>query len=206
VTVDPLSSMAVEVTATFDASIDEVWALLSDVERMAGLGPEHVAARWETAGPAVGARFTGRNRIGDLEWDVHCVVTACRPPEFIEWTVGEAPDHSSTWSYALSAEPGAASSGRPGAASSAEPGAASSGRPGAATVVVQRFRHGPGFSYVRQRVEQSPDRAQLVVVRRSEMLAANMDLTLRAAARLLDQGGGRADRRGTTGANGRPDG
>jgi len=190
VTVDPLSSMAVEVTATFDASIDEVWALLSDVERMAGLGPEHVAARWETAGPAVGARFTGRNRIGDLEWDVHCVVTACRPPEFIEWTVGEAPDHSSTWSYALSAEPGAASSGRPGAA----------------TVVVQRFRHGPGFSYVRQRVEQSPDRAQLVVVRRSEMLAANMDLTLRAAARLLDQGGGRADRRGTTGANGRPDG
>jgi uncharacterized protein YndB with AHSA1/START domain len=72
--------MAVEVTATVDAPIDRVWALLSDVERMAGLGPEHVAAAWVTTGPATGARFTGVNRRGDFSWDVTCVITDCRPP------------------------------------------------------------------------------------------------------------------------------
>jgi len=158
---DPLADMAVEVTAAFDAPIDEVWALLSDVERMAGLGPEHYAAAWVTTGPAVGAAFTGWNRNGSMEWDVHCVITACRPPAFVEWTVGTAPEHSSTWSYEL------------------VPG------PGDSTVVTQRFRHGPGFSYVRQRVDQVPERTQAVIDGRSAMLRDGMEATLAAAARLL---------------------
>jgi uncharacterized protein YndB with AHSA1/START domain len=166
VTVDPLADMAVEVTATFDAPIDQVWVLLSDVERMAGLGPEHVAATWLTTGPATGARFTGVNRRGEFTWEVPCVVTACRAPEFLEWTVGDAPDHSSTWSYALSG-----------------------GRDGP-TVVVQRFRHGPGFSFVRQRVDRTPDEAGAIIAGRSAMLRDGMEETLAAAARLLDQGGG----------------
>jgi uncharacterized protein YndB with AHSA1/START domain len=154
--------MAVEMTATVDAPIDRVWALLSDVERMAGLGPEHVAAAWVTTGPATGARFTGVNRRGGFSWDVTCVITDCRPPEYLEWTVGDAPDHSSTWSYSLSEGPRGS------------------------TVVVQRFHHGPGFSYVRQRVDRAPDDAGAVITGRSAMLREGMEATLAAAARLLD--------------------
>ena len=160
-TVAGLDSMAVEVTATFDAPVDTVWPVLSNVERMAGLGPEHFAARWDTPGPATGARFTGRNRMGDFEWEVRCIITACRPPEFIEWTVGMAPDHSSTWSYELWQAPGPS------------------------TVVVQRFAHGPGFSYLRQRVDTNPRAAASIIERRSAMLRANMQTTLAAVNQLL---------------------
>ena len=131
---DPLASMAVEAEATFSTPIDLVWALLSDVERMAGLGPEHVAASWDTAGPGVGARFTGANRIGTFEWQVPCVVTVCEPPRFLEWTVGDPPGQSSTWSYTLI------------------------GREDGGTDVVQRFLHGPGFSYVRLRIDRARTR------------------------------------------------
>ena len=158
---DPLATMAVEVEASFDAPVDRVWSLLSDVERMAGLGPEHVAASWVTTGPAVGARFVGTNRRGTFEWDVPCVVTACAPPHLLEWTVGEAPGQSSTWSYTLAA------------------------RDDGATDVVQRFRHGPGFSYVRQRVDRSPDEAAAIIDGRCAMLRQGMTETLAAAAQVL---------------------
>lgn len=160
-TADPLAGMAVEVNAIFDAPIDEVWALLSDVERMGGLGPEHYAAAWDTTGPAIGAGFTGWNRNGAMEWFVHCVMTECRPPEFVEWTVGDVPMQSSTWSYELTKDPGGS------------------------TVVVQRFHHGPGFSYVRQRVDQKPERAQDVIDGRSAMLRESMQATLTAAGLVL---------------------
>ena len=114
-----LTTMAVQVTIRFPAEAGAVWDLLTDVERMAGLGPEHIAARWLTPGPAVGARFEGRNRIGDREWDVICLVTESRPPEFIEWNVGDGPLPSSTWSYTLTPDHGGS------------------------TLVTQQFRHGP---------------------------------------------------------------
>ena len=70
-----LTAMAVEVAVRFNEPPETVWGLLTDVERMAGLGPEHFRARWLTPGPSVGARFEGWNRIGEREWDVTCVVT-----------------------------------------------------------------------------------------------------------------------------------
>ena len=159
---DLLASMAVEVEATLAAPIDRVWALLSDVEQMAGLGPEHVAAWWETCGPAVGARFTGTNRIGTFEWQVPCVVTVCDPPHYLVWTVGDAPGESCTWSYALTV------------------------LDDGGTGVVQRFQHGPGFSYVRQRIDGAPDEAASIVDGRCAMLRRGMCETLAVAARMLD--------------------
>jgi uncharacterized protein YndB with AHSA1/START domain len=156
-----LTSMTVEVAVRFDAPPEPVWHLLTDVGRMAGLGPEHVRARWLTPAPAVGARFEGWNRIGDHEWDVICVVTACLPPTFIEWNVGEGTPPSSTWSYEIT--------------------------PGddGTSLVTQRFRHGPGESGVRDAVERYPERAGQIVAGRSDTLRTNMVSTLEAAARLL---------------------
>jgi len=117
----------------------------------------------------MGARFEGWNRDGDQEWDVVCVVTACRPPAFIEWNVGEGPLPSSTWSYALTPD-----------------GEKS-------TLVTQRFRHGPGRSGVTTAVEQHPERAALIVEHRAHTLRTNMTSTLEAAARLLEGAGGSSD-------------
>ena len=156
-----LTSMAVEVAVRFDAPRPAVWDLLTDVERMAGLGPEHFRARWLSPAPEVGARFEGWNRIGDHEWDVVCVVTACLRPEHIEWQVGEGPLPSSIWSYALAEESDGSS------------------------LVTQRFRHGPGTSGVSAAVERHPEQADRIVAHRSETLRTNMVSTLEAAARLL---------------------
>lgn len=164
-----LTAMAVEVTVRFNNPPEDVWGLLTDVERMAGLGPEHVRARWLTPGPHVGARFEGWNRIGEHEWDVVCVVTVCRKPEFIEWNVGEGPLPSSTWSYVLAPDGGGS------------------------TLVTQQFRHGPGESGVSKAVEQNPERAALIVEHRSNTLRTNMIATLDAAARLLEGPDGASD-------------
>jgi hypothetical protein len=57
-----LSLMKIEVSRHFNAPIEAVWALLSDVERMAGLGPEHVEAHW--LGQERGAGAQSAERIG----------------------------------------------------------------------------------------------------------------------------------------------
>lgn len=158
-----LSGMTGEVTVTIDAPIDAVWDLLSDVERMAGLGPEHSEAHWISSGPAPGARFRGRNRIDQFDWEVTCVITECVPPVLLEWTVGEPSEPSSTWSYRLTPD-------------------------GGRTVVVQRFRHGPGFSYVRRMVDRHPDEADAIVAQRRAMLCEGMTATLEAAGRVLAAG------------------
>ncbi len=168
-----LSGMMVQVTHVFDAPIQDVWALLTDVERMAGLGPEHHTAVWTLRdngehptsgdGPQVGDRFVGSNRRGDFEWELTCHVTEWEPPTRCTWTVLDPQHPSSTWTYELTAD-------------------------AARTRVVQTFQHGPGPSFVRQTVERDPEHADAVITGRSDMLRRNMTTALDAADRLL--GGG----------------
>ena len=152
-----LENMVVEVQHRFDAPPDEVFALLHDVERMAGLGPEHDRATW--TGPAT---FTGTNCRPDLDlrWEVTCFVIADSPPHEFAWTVGP-PDHpSATWSYRLEPD-------------------------GGGTLVTQRMVHGPGTTYLRVFCTQQPDKAQRAVARRAAELEQNMTAVLRTAASLL---------------------
>jgi uncharacterized protein YndB with AHSA1/START domain len=162
-TVD-LSDMVVEVTQPFQSPIAEVWALLSDVERMAGLGPEHVEAVWLDPGPAVGARFTGKNRRDGFEWEVPCHIIECDPPFRLTWTVLEPENPSSLWSYTLAPV-------------------------GPATSVVQRFQHGPNYSFIRLWAEEEPERAAEIVRIRMDGLRADMITTLGNAARQLSPRG-----------------
>jgi len=155
-----LSEMVVEVTQWFTAPISEVWALLSNVERMAGLGPEHVEAHWLDPGPMVGARFTGKNCRDGFEWEVPCHIIECDPPLRLTWTVLEPENPSSVWSYSLTPE-----------------------REG--TSVVQRFCHGPNYSFIRLWAEEQPERAAEIVRVRMDGLRADMKATLVNAARQL---------------------
>lgn len=153
-----LEQLVVEVRQRFDAPPADVYDLLHDVERMAGLGPEHESATWTSP-----TTFTGRNRLGELAWEVPCFVIADEPPHRFAWTVGPAPEHGSTWTYELQQD-------------------------GLGTLVIQRMQHGPGHTYLREFCEQRPDKAERAIARRSEELRSNMTVVLAAAAELLRQG------------------
>ena len=156
-----LEDMRVKVTHCFAAPPGEVWALLSDVERMAGLGPEHAAATWLDR-PGAGARFTGTNARGDRTWTVPCQVVVYDEPREFSWQVGDPDLPTATWSYQLAPDADG-------------------------TLVTQVFRHGPGRSFLRQATERHPERADELVAGRAAELAANMTAVLQAAQDLLAQ-------------------
>jgi uncharacterized protein YndB with AHSA1/START domain len=154
---DPLAGWQVTVRRTITRPAQEIFALLSDVERMAGLGPEHCLARWVTESREVGARFQGANRIGAFTWEVPCTVTDFVRPQRFGWTVGDPHHPSSTWTYTLEPRHGGA---------------------GDATAVTQTFEHGPGDSFVRRAVERAPAAATVIIAARTRQLRHNMNATL----------------------------
>ncbi|GLZ31737.1 polyketide cyclase [Lentzea sp. NBRC 105346] len=66
------------------ASADRVYALVSDLPRLANVSEEYSAGRWLGAatGPAVGARFRGSNRRGVRFWQTTATVTDASPRRF----------------------------------------------------------------------------------------------------------------------------
>ncbi len=72
-----------EASIVMDAPPDDVWALVADVTRMGEWSPENKGAEWldGATGPAVGARFKGRNQRGKSRWSTKCEITASRPGE-----------------------------------------------------------------------------------------------------------------------------
>lgn len=64
-----------------DAPPERVWELIADVTRMGQWSPNCYRCEWidGASGPAVGARFRGRNRRGLARWSTVCAVTAAEP-------------------------------------------------------------------------------------------------------------------------------
>lgn len=84
-----------------------VWALVSDIATPARVGSELTSAEWLDPGPAVGARFVGRNFLEGLgEWKSTCTVMVCDPPgarttaEFT-WHVLDPNAPAARWSFEL---------------------------------------------------------------------------------------------------------
>ena len=168
---DLITGLCVEVEATVDAPPERVWDLLAEVTHVPGWSPECVRTSWlePAAGPRVGARFTGLNRMEILEWEVTCQVVECDRPRRFGWVVldeDERPDRpSSRWRYEL------------------EP------LPGGRTLVRERFEHGPGDSRLRWLLRSNPDWDVATVVEfRRQRLHENMTRTLAAMARSAEAG------------------
>jgi uncharacterized protein YndB with AHSA1/START domain len=91
----------VSVTRDVAAPPQVVWELVSDVTRMGEWSPETTGARWRGGadGPAVGARFSGSNRIGWRRWSTPCTVTAADPGRRFAFDVGVGPVAVATWAY-----------------------------------------------------------------------------------------------------------
>jgi uncharacterized protein YndB with AHSA1/START domain len=155
-----LEDLVVEVEQVVPAPRDAVFALLSDPERTAGLGPEVTTCSWTSDERGVGATFTGTNVVGDFSWTVPCTVVAHDPPREFGWLVGDPAQPSATWTYLLSDDP-------------------------AGTHVLQRFAHGPGRTFLRRAVTADPDRYDELVAERTASLQAGMRAVLTAVGEQL---------------------
>jgi uncharacterized protein YndB with AHSA1/START domain len=140
------------------ASPIAVYDLVSDLTRMGEWSPENQGAEWIEGEPrAVGSRFLGRNRNGDVEWEGGGIVIASSPPHEFAWVMGDDPAcPRGTWRYVIEKESEAV------------------------TRVTETYELGPGESGFRDEIEALPpaDRAAALRFRRTE-LEDGMRTTLR---------------------------
>ena len=75
------------VEVVVDATVQEVWQVISNVTRVGEWSHECHAARWlgGADGPAPGVRFRGRNRAGWARWGRTCEIVTVDPPRLIVW-------------------------------------------------------------------------------------------------------------------------
>lgn len=90
------------------APIDAVWDLVSDITRVGEWSVECRSCEWldSATGPAVGARFRGRNRRNASLWTRTCEVLAVDPPNRFVWRTLPTrllPD-STEWTFELAEE------------------------------------------------------------------------------------------------------
>jgi uncharacterized protein YndB with AHSA1/START domain len=102
--------MADKVSVSRDIAADPqvVWDLLSDLPRMGEWSPETTGGSWKggATGPAVGVRFSGRNRNGWHRWTTLATVTECDPPRCFAFEVTSGRIDVARWQYDLEATDG----------------------------------------------------------------------------------------------------
>jgi uncharacterized protein YndB with AHSA1/START domain len=82
-----------------DAPPATVWALVSDVRRMAEWSPQVTSTRIKDgAEPGEGVAFTNRNQHGELEWTTHARILRFEPEQEIAFRVEE---NWAVWSFHL---------------------------------------------------------------------------------------------------------
>jgi uncharacterized protein YndB with AHSA1/START domain len=98
----------VEVSRSIAASPETVWELVAEVTRMGDWSPEAVHHAWRRGsnGPAVGARFRGRNRNGWRRWSTVAEVVACGPNRSFAFDVSSLGMKVARWGYEIEPEPG----------------------------------------------------------------------------------------------------
>ncbi len=91
----------VRVQRTMGSTPEKAWSLVADITRMGQWSPETTGAVWRrgTAGPAVGARFTGTNQMGSKKWSSTGTVTACEPGRRFAFHVSIGPFDVADWAY-----------------------------------------------------------------------------------------------------------
>lgn len=77
--------------------------LITDITRMGEWSPENRGGQWldPASGPAVGARFTGRNR-RKAAWTTTATVTAADPGRAFTFVTGRVDRPDTRWHYAIS--------------------------------------------------------------------------------------------------------
>ncbi len=96
-----MGETVVTVEREIKAPPEEVWAMVSDITRMGEWSPENAGGRWAkgATGPAVGARFRGKNQNGWRRWSTTAVVAECEPGRVFAFDITVGPWTVARWTY-----------------------------------------------------------------------------------------------------------
>jgi uncharacterized protein YndB with AHSA1/START domain len=154
----PTASVEVVVAAP----IERVWAFTSDIDLPARFSDEFQGAEWLDDGPAVGARFRGRNQHpASGAWETTCIVTRYDEPTVFEWAVGDAAYPSARWRFELSPD-------------------------GDGVRLTQWCQMGPAPSGLTPAILAMPDKEERIVARRLEEFRTNMRATVEGIKQLAE--------------------
>jgi nitroreductase/uncharacterized protein YndB with AHSA1/START domain len=163
---DGVSLLAAQPGVTVEVDIAaparRVWEFVTDINLPARFSHEFQGAEWlDGGGPQAGARFVGRNAIGERRWETTSYVVACEEPKVFAWNVVD-PDHpAAQWRFELD-------------------------RLGDTTRLRQCMTMGPGMSGTARAMENDPDNARAILAARREVLRRNMELTTQGIKALAE--------------------
>lgn len=137
-----------------DAPVERVWQLVSDVNLPAEFSGEFQGATWVDDGPALGARFVGRNAHAALgSWETTCWVTRYEPGRGFGWAVSDPDNPSASWWFTLE-------------------------EVGGRVRLRQGGRMGPAPSGLTRAITAMPDKEERIVDRRLQEWERNMRATV----------------------------
>lgn len=152
-----------EADIAIHAPIGHVWRLVSDITTPVQFSEELQGVEWlDDGGPAVGARFRGKNAHAQVgSWESTSVVTRYEPEAVFEWTLGDTDYPSARWRFSL-------------------------GPTGAGVTLTFSAQIGPGRSGLSPAIEAMPDKEERIVARRLSEHRANMVKTLEGIKALAE--------------------
>ena len=154
----------VEVAIDIDAPPTRVWPFVTDVAVPAEFSSEFQGGEWIDDGPALGAKFRGRNALeGVGEWETTSVIVECDPGRVFAWAVGDPDNASATWRFSFEPK-------------------------GNGTRLTYFTQLGPGPSGLTAAIERIPDKEERIIDRRCEQHRANMTATIEGIKKLAENG------------------
>lgn len=151
----------VEVSTSIEAPIDVVWNLATDINLPSRFQDEFVEAEWIDDGPALEARFIGRNRHGEREWETTSWVVTYEPTRAFGWAVSDRNNPGATWTYFLDES-------------------------GAGTLLRYHRVLGPGPSGLTAAIERHPEAEEEIIASRDAEQRMNMQAVVDGVKQLAE--------------------
>ncbi|MGA9594602.1 MAG: SRPBCC family protein [Acidimicrobiia bacterium] len=145
----------VETSVVVNAPPERIWPLITDVNFPSCFSDEFQGGEWLDAGPALGARFVGRNSNAFIgEWETISTVDVFDPKRSFGYLVGDPASPGARWRYDI------------------EPLAEGGMR------VAMRAEMGPGRSGVTLLIHHNPEMEEQIVSARLGEWRKNMEAVL----------------------------
>lgn len=155
---EPTTAVQLDIPAAPEA----IWPIVTDITLPVDHSPELQRVEWVDGHtePAVGARFYGHNRRGDLAWTARCVITELDPPRRFTWVPGHDSEHGAYSAFGFELSP-------------SDDG----------TTVTQWVRLGPGRSGLTWAIRQNPDQEEQIIEGRLAAFRESMTRNLEEVRR-----------------------
>lgn len=152
---------SVEVETTIDGPRSAVWEHVTDINLSARFQDEFRGAEWVDDGPALEARFRGRNAIQDREWETTSWVTVYEPEAAFGWVVADRDNPGAEWVFRLTDD-------------------------GGRTKLTYTRWLGPGPSGLTAAIEKYPEREHEIIERRNEAQRQSMQAVVDGVKTLVE--------------------